>query len=46
MSCSIDVDAHIHLSTHLYEYMYAHTILMSTFEILGRLDFEINEVGQ
>jgi hypothetical protein len=33
------------MSTHLYEYMHTHSILMITSERLSRLDLEIHEVG-
>jgi hypothetical protein len=41
---STNADTHICMSTHPYEYMYAHPIFMSTSEILNRLDFEIHKV--
>jgi hypothetical protein len=30
---------------HLYEYMYAHSISISTFKRLSRFDLEIHKVG-
>jgi hypothetical protein len=40
-----NTDTHTSMSTHPYEYMHVHHILMSTFETLGQLDLEIHEVG-
>jgi hypothetical protein len=33
------------MTTHLYEYMYAHSTPKNTSERLSRLDLEIHEVG-
>jgi hypothetical protein len=33
------------MSTHIYEYTYAHHIPMSTSERLSRIDLEIHKVG-
>jgi hypothetical protein len=41
---SINLDTYTHMSTHLYEYIYAHPIFMSIFERLSQLDLEIHEV--
>jgi hypothetical protein len=32
------------MSTHLYEYTYAHSTLMTTFKRLNRLDLEIHKI--
>jgi hypothetical protein len=42
---STTVDTYIYISTHLYEYIYAHPIPMSSSERLSRLDLKIHEVG-
>jgi hypothetical protein len=42
---STNIDTHTHMSTHSYEHMHAHAILMSIFKRLNRLDLEIHEVG-
>jgi hypothetical protein len=34
------------MSTHLYEYMYAHHILINNFKRLVRLDLEIYKINQ
>jgi chromatin remodeling complex protein RSC6 len=40
-----NADTYTRTSTHLYEYIHAHPISMSTSKKLSRLDIEIHEVG-
>jgi hypothetical protein len=42
---STNADTYTHMSTHPYDHTYAHSILISTFERLSRLDLEIHEVS-
>jgi hypothetical protein len=46
MSHSTYVDTYIYMSSHSYEYIYAHHIYMSITERLGWLDLKIHEAGQ
>jgi hypothetical protein len=40
-----NINTHIHIITHSYEYTYAHFTPMNISERLIRLDLEIHEVG-
>jgi hypothetical protein len=42
---SINTDTHMRMSTHPYEYTYAHPTLMSTSERLSWFNFKIHEVS-